>query len=517
MFPVTVALLFLAPATLSTGAKARVLACCANTFACTNLVHAYPPDSPVHNEHPLCHVQGTITYAEGPSGHVVPDTKGNATLTWEVFLPDNAAYNGRYLGVGNGGYAGVIANHTMLTHLNTGYAVAGCDSGHPLSENGNGAGLDASYMDDLAKVKAWIHDSIALTTRVARDAIAAGYYGRWPAHSYYYGCSTGGGQAYALAHFYPELFDGVVAEGPGNYISHLVLSFLWAVQHTQGAGFLDASAIEFLSGRVMDACDVVDGVRDSVIENPLHCDFDIRSLQCAPGQSSTATNETICLTDAQITAAQYIYSGATDSRDGTQVYPGFNLGAEPGWLQQQTALFPSYGVPIFRQLVFNNASYDAVRDFNWASDLDAVDTLASPLLDGIATNLTAFHNRGAKFITAQGWADPINAATWPMRHMQDLAATMGKETVAEFMRLFMVPGGGHCGANAAYPQVPARYHLLDALVEWVEQGRVPDDGILSDLPPDGSDTTRRLCAWPRQAVFVGGDLSDWMSYECLEI
>ncbi|KAL3462121.1 Tannase/feruloyl esterase [Aspergillus heterothallicus] len=450
--------------------------------------------SPVHNTIAICHVQGTIKYAAGPEAHA-------------------AEYNGRYLAVGNGGYAGTIDNYTMLTHLNSGFAVGGCDSGHHINENGNNTGF-APYMNDPAKVEAWIHDSIALTTRVARDTITMRYYNHLPKHSYYYGCLTGGGQGYSLAEFYPQLFDGVVAEGPRNYYSHLVLSFLWNQQHTiEGkTGFMDQGVLDFVTREVLDACDAIDGVEDRVIENPLRCDFDIGRLECRPGQ--IASNETTCLTSEQVTAARYIYSGAKDARDGKQVYPGFNFGAEPGWLSQQTSLFNSYGAPILRQLVFNNAEYDAVANFNWGSDLDAVYSLASPLIDGISTNLSAFHARGGKLITAQGWSDPINAATWPMRHMSDIADVMGKQTVDEFMRLFMIPGGGHCGANAAYPHVPAEYHVLDALVEWVEKGTVPDDGVLSSAPPDGSNTTRRLCPWPSQAVFVGGDEMDWMSYEC---
>ncbi|KAL4901698.1 hypothetical protein BDW74DRAFT_169926 [Aspergillus multicolor] len=491
---------------------------------CTPLLHLYETTSPVniHTANPvpagalnISSDDGTqvLKYAEGQHGHVQPDPSGNASLTWEVFLPESSHYNGRYLGVGigNGGYAGVIDNYTMLQYLNEGYAVGGCDSGHHINENGSGTGY-APYMDDLAKVKAWIHDSIALTTGVARDTITSTYYANFPKHSYYYGCSTGGGQGYSLAQFYPELFDGIYAEGPGNYYTHLILSFLWNQQHTQGAGFLDQHTLDFIAEKVIDACDEVDGVKDRLIGNSLNCDFDIQTLECSPDQRKK--NETLCLTSAQVQAVQAIYSGAKDSSAADVVYPGFDFGTESAWLEQQTTLFNSYGSPILRQLVFNNASYNAVKDFNWASDLDAVNQRASPLINGISTNLTAFHRHGGKFITAQGWSDPINAAAWPMQHLEDIKDVIGDETVSEFMRLFMIPGGGHCGANKAYPHVPAKNRILDALVDWVEKGVVPDDGVLSEAPPDGSNVTRRLCPWPKQARFNGGDQGDWRGYEC---
>lgn len=56
----------------------------------------------------------------------------------------------------------------------------------------------------------------------------------------------------------------------------------------------------------------------------------------------------------------------------------------------------------------------------------------------------------------------------------------------------MDPGGGHCGANPLYTHVPGTYHVLDPLVTWVEHGQVPEE-ILSTAPPDGSNTTRKLC------------------------
>jgi hypothetical protein len=36
-----------------------------------------------------------------------------------------------------------------------------------------------------------------------------------------------------LAQYHPELFDGIVAGSPGNWYSHLALSFLWNGLKTQ--------------------------------------------------------------------------------------------------------------------------------------------------------------------------------------------------------------------------------------------------------------------------------------------
>ena len=86
--------------------------------------------------------------------------------------------------------------------------------------------------------------------------------------------------------------------------------------------------------------------------------------------------------------------------------------------------------------------------------------------------------------------------------------------ISDFFNLFMIPGGGHCGAASNYPDVPAEYHTVEKMVAWVERGEKPD-WILSTNPPSGKNTSRLLCPWPATASFVeGGDQDWWGSYVC---
>ena len=84
--------------------------------------------------------------------------------------------------------------------------------------------------------------------------------------------------------------------------------------------------------------------------------------------------------------------------------------------------------------------------------------------------------------------------------------------VGDFYRLFMVPGGGHCGSQPSYPNTPGTYHRIPALVKWVEEGKEPIQ-MLSTGPPSGN-ATRKLCPWPHTAKYKGGDISSWTSYDC---
>lgn len=96
-----------------------------------------------------------------------------------------------------------------------------------MSENGETKpGSYVAFFHDRSKVLTWIRDSIAMFTRPAKRLTSV-YYGRSPKKMYYAGCSTGGAQGFALAQFHPRVFDGIVAGCPGNWYSHLILSFLF--------------------------------------------------------------------------------------------------------------------------------------------------------------------------------------------------------------------------------------------------------------------------------------------------
>ncbi|KAJ5273285.1 hypothetical protein N7478_008410 [Penicillium angulare] len=461
--------------------------------------------SGIINQFSLCRVQGTLTY--GPDD--VPVKNGANILIWEIYLP-SSDYNGRFMVVGNGGYAGYIDEESMMVQLNLGYATAGCDSGHSLAANGNTA--YAPFLANKAETGAWIHNSIALTTAVART-MTTKYYEKAPEYSYYYGCSTGGAQGFALAQYYPDLFDGIYAGSPGNWYSHLVLSFLWNGLHTTGTGYMTQDALDFITDSVVSACDAIDGVVDGLIENPLLCDYNIANLECAAGQSSTDTNGTVlCLTSAQIQAAEAVYTGPKNLVTGDEVYPGLSLGSENGWIDQETVLYETYTALILKEVVFRDLAYN-VSSFNWGKDVSKVDAAASPLIDEISTNLSSFQKRGGKLIVTQGWADQFNAATWPIQHLEQIQTKMGAATTDSFLELFMVPGGGHCGSNPGYTHVPGTYNVIDVLVPWVEQGIRPTE-MMSVTPPDGTNTTRKLCPWPNTAHYVKGNIDDWTSYTC---
>ncbi|KAF2996736.1 hypothetical protein E8E13_006227 [Curvularia kusanoi] len=426
------------------------------------------------NTGPFCRVVGRIPYG------------ANNTLNFEVWLPEER-YNHRYLSVeGNGGFAGTIDYAAMVMNLNTGFAVGGCDSGHLVSENGpSKPGAYVPFLNSIAETTVWIRDSIAMFSGPAK-AITSSFYNCEPKKSYYSGCSTGGAQGYALAQYHPDVFDGIVAGSAGNWYNHLILSFLWnGLRANEPGAFLEQDILTLATAAAVKHCDSIDGVLDGVIDDPTDCDFDIVSLQCQPGQITAQNNRTACLNETQIATFKAFYAGP-----GADVYPGFAVGSESEWLAQEEELYTSYAVPILQNLVFKDLNYDYTT-FDFQTDVKIVDDVAGPLITATSPRLEAFRARGGKLIATQGWADPYNAPTWPIDQHHKAEAIYGAQQLNDFWRLFMIPGGGHCGSAASYPQVPGTYHSLEALISWVEYGKAPD-WVLATNPADGTNTTKKL-------------------------
>ena len=83
------------------------------------------PPTPVAINAAFCRIQGSIK----------PSSDSN--IAFEVWLPPQSAWNGKYEGIGNGGFAGSLIYPPMYWALQAGYAVSATDTGH------SGGSLDA--------------------------------------------------------------------------------------------------------------------------------------------------------------------------------------------------------------------------------------------------------------------------------------------------------------------------------------------------------------------------------------
>ena len=245
-------------------------------------------------------------------------------IAFEVSLP--AHWNGRFYMIGNGGHAGEsledpgrIAQRNAA--LQAGFAFAQTNTGHDARKEPG-----ASFvMSNPAKAIDYAYRAVNLTAVTAKG-ITQAYYGRDITHSYWNSCSNGGRQGLVEAERYPQDFDGILANSPWVDQTGFTLGALWNQQALDAAP-LSAAKLAMVSKAIMAKCDALDGLKDGQIDDPRLCTFDVKHdlPACAAGTDNDA-----CLTPAQATTLMKIYGGAVSH--GKQIFPGYMLGSESGWM-----------------------------------------------------------------------------------------------------------------------------------------------------------------------------------------
>jgi feruloyl esterase len=129
------------------------------------------------------------------------------------------------------------------------------------------------------------------------------------------------------------------------------------------------------------------------------------------------------------------------------------------------------------------------------------------------TNLSTFSARGSKIVFYHGASDPWFSALDTIDYYQKMSdANGGAARTAEWSRLFLVPGMGHCAGGQATLDT---FDLLTAVVDWVEKGIAPEAVIATGRAFPGR--SRPLCPYPKYAQYKGtGDVEDAKSFQCRE-
>jgi len=208
----------------------------------------------------FCRVKGTAS------------PTSDSAIGFEVWIPRN--WNGRYLQLGNGGFAGVIPEAGMAAGLAQGYAVAGTDDGHQSSVN-----TDASWaLNHREKQIDFGYRALKETTDAAKAIITA-YTGKAPQYSYFSGCSDGGREALMEAQRFPRDFDGIVAGDPANNWTHLMTAGVWnaqALNAMRPASLLYPEKLKLIHAEALKRC----GDEDGVIQDPERCQFRPEKIRC---------------------------------------------------------------------------------------------------------------------------------------------------------------------------------------------------------------------------------------------
>ena len=417
-------------------------------------------------------------------------------IKFEVWMP-SSGWNGRFQGTGNGIWSGEVWYAPLASALLRGYATANTDTGH------EGAVDDGSFaLDHPEKVIDFGYRAVHEMT-VQAKAIVTAYYGRAPRYSYWNSCSSGGKQGLKEAQQFPMDYDGIAAGAPGNYWTHLVASLIpiGDATHADSVHYIPPGKHQLLHKAVLAACDSADGIRDGILNDPLKCAFDPNQLLCK------GTGDSDCLTASEAKAAAGIYSGLK-TRTGRQLYPGLERGSELGWAFIANMRIP--GVEHFRYLTFRNPAWD-YRTFNVERDLARADEVDHHTINAIDPNLTPFFRHGGKLLLYHGWNDPALAPRNTIDYYNSVRSFVGNEAADKSMRLYMVPGMGHCGGGEG----PSQFDKLTPLAAWVESGRPPERIIASHRQGSATDRTRPLCPFPQLATYTGnGSTDDEVNFVC---
>ena len=488
-------------------------------FESAELVEAAPAPGPPNAERRVlpvhCLVKATLDRRSGAGGR-------EFGIGFELRLPVD--WSGRFIFQGGAGLDGVISpavgnvpNSAGLPALMRGFAVVSTDSGH------KGSPVDASFgLDQQARID-YAYNALSEVTREAKSLIAA-FYGAPAARSYFIGCSNGGRQALMASQRLPREFDGIVAGDPAMSFSRLALGEVWNMQVLARiaprddmnrpiyARAFSQSDLALVRQRVLNRCDALDGLQDSMINDWQHCGFRPSELTCTAGKTDQ------CLTRGQVgvlddlmtgprdAAGQHLYGPFTyDTGIASSAWRGMRLGtSETG---QPNSADSSLGLGQFRflQLTPPDPEWDPLAPHDIEELLRRIRHQGG-IGDADSPFLSTFAQSG-KMIVYNGMSDQGMSTQHILRWYEDMVAATG-EPGREAVRFFGIPGMLHCGGGEATD----RFDMLDAIVDWVEQGRTPDRIVATGNAFPG--VSRPLCPHPLVARYDGGDPNSASSFTC---
>ena len=174
------------------------------------------------------------------------------------------------------------------------------------------------------------------------------------------------------------------------------------------------------------------------------------------------------------------------------MFPGWPPGSEAGW----GLYFVSPTKPVREEFwssgVFDSPSFK-IRRFDAASAVSAA-RAKLPYVEAVDSDLRPFQRKGGKLLMYHGWADPVVPPEDTINYYQKVKKVLGTAP-EDSVRLFMVPGMGHCGGGPG----ASVFDAVGALGAWVTGIRIPNSIIASHKGGENPSFERPLCPFPKVA------------------
>lgn len=427
-------------------------------------------------------------------------------------------WNGRFLGTGGGGWATGFDDTILGPAIKAGFAGSETDGGHYTNPQDASWALNADGTINWTLLHNFATKSLADQIQVGKS-ITEQYFGVAPHHSYWDGCSQGGRQGYQIAQSYPDLLDGIHAYAPALHLVDFGMASYWPqVVMNQENTLMSQCEFRAFMVETIEECDILDGVRDGIIEDPTVCTFNPDTLV---GTKFECDGKEVEITQKMANVVRKIWEGPRTSL-GQPLGHGYAHGTPMNWVADVTINAEGvrssnpFGVAstYIQNLLLKNPSYN-ISSLSYAEyqGLYAYSTEQYGwLLNTDKADLTAFRNSGGKLLTWHGINDQIIPYQNTLKYRERVELMMGgSRAVDDFYRLFLAPGVLHCGQGAG----PKPTSSLDALVQWVEKGEPPEILEAETETPRGERLTRDLCPYPKKTKYMGvGDGFRASSWAC---
>ncbi|KAL4958845.1 Tannase/feruloyl esterase [Aspergillus stella-maris] len=450
----------------------------------------------------VCQVNVTYTH---------PGQKDFVNVT--SWLPlQRSQWNGRFLATGGGGYASGSGAVDLLAPASLGYASASTDGGHTSDTewafvspgNINWAVLQnfgGIALDDLA---------------VLGKAITEAFYSEAIEYSYFSGCSTGGRQGHTIAQRYPTQFDGILATAPAiNWASFILFQYWPQLVMNLLGEYPSPCELDAITEAAVQACDALDGNVDQVISSPGLCDFDPFTMEgkvvSCPSSSSNSTIQ-VKISHAATIVAKAAWTGPS-TVDGKFSWYGLNpdaplssglAGTQCNADQTNCTAGTPFSIPVdwmnkfvLKKPIASGAAGAATLINLTHAEYDTILRQSVSQFESILSandpDLTDLRNAGGKMLTWHGLSDQLIPPNGTYNYYDRVLEN--DPSAGDYYRFFPAPGVQHCdGGKGIFPR-----NMLDVLVDWVENGVVPER-------VDVSDGERRgvLCPYPKQLVKAEG-------------
>ena len=504
-------------------------------------------------------------------GSIFPVDPNGWPINFRVILP--SSWSHRAMQAGGGGMNGSITvREGRNPLLNKGFALYGSDSGH--QAGGMGFGVAQKPLasgptpgDEWALNDEAIQNMGYMQMKKTHDAamiIMERVYGKRPVYNYYVGTSHGGREALTVAQRYPKDYNGIIANVPIVNFSSLMAAPEWIrIQEIPLKNWVTPAKTNAIRAEFLRQCDALDGLADGIVNHYMSARaiFNVNdrvgpkdpwAALRAPNNVDPDPNnasESAKLTSEQIKTMEFSYSSysfATPLANGVKSFgmwlptiepDGFGMIVGQRFKGQEGApenapihsFMGTLGLTGFIMQDIKCNPLDYVEGGKWNKRREQI----SEWLDSTNPDLSAFYQNGGKMIVTIGTMDNIASPGAQLDYYQSVLDKMGRNTVDQFARLFVVPQSGHGLSGKAYKvngegkpvevkniPSPNGDDNMNLLINWVENNQAPAKTLVID--PKGKIGEKQegagylMCSYPNYPKYVSGPTDQVSSYVSAE-